>query len=407
MKINRDEFLSFYKESNFLRYSQFYFERDILRIASRMFLAEMELKTKGKISKISIPISTQTYKRIDKDRLKGILTDLFLLILLERIEINIFEIDDWKGRVFKKGDEQGECDAVILFSGGLDSYAGMRISELNFKKLQGVFVAHNDQVRIIQIVNRIKPEVKSVIRTIYAPPMGSSGYSQLRGFLYILSGAVYLNLSKTNKIIVTECGPTMYQTLFSPYDSITYTTHPYVLTAAKECLQVLLGYEPQIIIPFENLTKAEIVAESGIEDFERLHSCISQRFGDHDGTCFGCVIRRLACIVNGVKDVKYNQDIFKDEVNQDNLLNLLQYSEDIINSYDRMPSFQKEKIEEFNKYDLFRRFALDNLAGLMMGVSEKHYLYKKYIKLKERLLERRLDEIWAKKIKADYKKIIK
>ncbi len=407
MKQDRDKFLSFYKDSNFLRFSQFHFERDILRIASTMFMAEMELKTKGRASKISIPISSQTYRRINVEFLKKVLTDLFLIILLERIEINIIEIDDWKGRVFKKTPERNEHDAIILFSGGLDSYAGIEISKLNFKSLLGVFIAHNDQGRIIKIVNTIKPRIHSIIKTIYAPPMGSSGYSQLRGFLYILSGAVYLNMSETNRIIVTECGPTMYQTLFSPFDSITYTTHPYVLKAAYDCLQILLGYEPQIIIPFENLTKAEIVAISGIKDFDKLHSCISQRFGDHDGTCFGCVIRRLACVVNEVRDVKYRKDFFKETQNQDNFLNLVQYSDDILTNYEKMPSFQKEKIEEFNKHDLFRRFALDNLAGVMLGVPENHFLYKKYVKSKEKTLEKRLDELWSNKIKPNFKRIIK
>jgi len=99
--------------------------------------------------------------------------------------------------------------------------------------------------------------------------MGSMGYSQLRGFLYILFAGAYANLCKADKILVTECGPTMYQPLFSPYDSITYTTHPYVLKAAKDVLDLLLDSKPKIIIPFEDLTKAEVISNSGITDYSK------------------------------------------------------------------------------------------------------------------------------------------
>ena len=47
MKKERDEHFSYYRESNFLRYKQFFLERDILRIAFSLFEAEKELKRNG------------------------------------------------------------------------------------------------------------------------------------------------------------------------------------------------------------------------------------------------------------------------------------------------------------------------------------------------------------------------
>jgi 7-cyano-7-deazaguanine synthase in queuosine biosynthesis len=373
MKKERDKYFSYYKESNFLRYKQFYLERDILRIAFSLFEAEKSLKKNGLISNIPILISKQTFSRIDVVKLKQILEELFLLIMLEDVSVEIKDTFDIRGRVRKRVDFPKK-DAIVLFSAGVDSYSGIKLAETKYKNLFGLFVAHNDQPRIINIVETMKPNIGTEIHTLYAPGMGSMGYSQLRGFLYILCGGVYANLCKANKILVTECGPTMYQPLFSPYDSITYTTHPYVLKAAKDVLDLLLDFKPKIIIPFEDLTKAEVISNSGITDYSNTHSCISQRFGDHDGTCFGCVIKKLACLVSGVRDVKYNKDVFDEEVNQDNLLNVLAYSEDLISNYENMPSFQKEKIEEFDKKDLFQRNALDNLAGLMLGVGKKHPL---------------------------------
>jgi 7-cyano-7-deazaguanine synthase in queuosine biosynthesis len=405
MRNDFDKLLSFHKESNFLKFSQFYFERDILRIAATMFMAEMELKKKGRLERITIPLFTKTYQETEIKKLKQVLSELFLLILLEKVQIDITEFDDSKQRVFK-AQEIPPSEAVILFSGGLDSYAGIKLAERIYKQLLAVFVAHSDQGRIISIVNKQKAGIKSTIKTVYAPPMGSSGYSQLRGFLYILSGAVYVNLCKTNQIIVTECGPTMYQTLFSPFDSITYTTHPYVLKAVKECINILFRREVKIVIPFENLTKAEVVAASDIKDFSAAHSCISQRFGNHDGTCFGCVVKRMASTVNDVKDVRYTHDMFDGATNQDNLLQLLQFSEDVLTNYKNMPLFQKEKIEEFGKQDLFRRFALDNFAAVMFSVEKHHPLYKKYVQKREKILDKRVTQIWDKELKPNFKKVV-
>jgi len=404
MKKERDKYFSFYKESNFLRYKQFYLERDILRIAFSMFDAEKQLKKNGSIGNIPIILSRQTFSKIDVAKLKRILKELFLLILLEDVAIDIKEVEDIKGRVRKKA-EFPEKETIILFSAGVDSYSGIKIAEKKYKDLLGLFVAHNDQARIIKIVQKMKPLISTEIRTLYAPGMGSQGYSQLRGFLYILSAGVYANLCQADKILVTECGPTMYQPLFSPYDSITYTTHPYVLKAAKDTLNILLDTKPKIIIPFEDLTKAEVISNSGIGNFSVTHSCLSQRFGNHDGTCFGCVIKKLACLVSGVKDVTYNKDVFEEDANQDNLMNVLAFSADLLNGYDSMPSFQTEKIEEFDKKDLFQRYALDNLAGLMLGVDKKHSLYKRFIS-REDILNERISQIKENRKKPDFNKCV-
>lgn len=404
MKKDRDKYFSYYRESNFLRYKQFYLERDILRIAFSLFEAEKSLKKNGSISSIPILLSKQTYNKIDVAKLKQVLEELFLLIMLEDVSVEIKDTFDIKGRV-RKRKEFPKKETIVLFSAGVDSYSGIKIAETMYKNLLGLFVAHNDQPRIINIVEKIKPQISTEIHSLYAPGMGSTGYSQLRGFLYILYGGAYANLCKADKILVTECGPTMYQPLFSPYDSITYTTHPYVLKAAKDVLDLLLDSKLKIIIPFEDLTKAEVISNSGITDYSKTHSCISQRFGDHDGTCFGCVIKKLACLVGGVKDVKYNKNVIDEGAKQDNLLNLLAYSDDLLNNYENMPSFQKEKIKEFNKKDLFQRYALDNLAGLMLGTDKKNPLYKKFI-LKEDILNERISQVRENKKKPDFNKVV-
>ena len=404
LKSERDRFFSYYKEANFLRFKQFDLERDILGIAYTLFDAEKRIKQGEKIDKLNIYISSDTYERIDNIKLKNLLRELILLILLEDIKIKILPIDDFRGRV-KKEIGFPKKEAVILFSAGVDSYAGVKIAEKIYPQLIGLFVAHNDQPRIINIVDNIRHSITTEIRTLYAPGMGSQGYSQLRGFLYVLSAGAYCNLCQADNILVTECGPTMYQPMFSPYDSITYTTHPYVLRAAKEVLDILLPKKVNLIIPFEDLTKAEVITNSGIMDFSRTHSCVSQRFGNHDGSCFGCVIKRIACLVSGVKDVSYKKDIFDDKVYFDNLAHLLAFSCDLLNNFEGMPNFETEKILEFGKEDLFHRFALDNLAGFMIGTNKKHQLFKRYVKDPDEL-EVRLSHVRTDSKQPDFKKMV-
>ena len=123
------------------------------------------------------------------------------------------------------------------------------------------------------------------------------------------------------------------------------------------------------------MTKAEVISslpdDISIED---THSCISQRLRRHDGTCYGCIIRRLGSLVANKKDVSYNRNpLVEEDANKDNLLSLLLFSQEILIDYGSMPWYQKENIELYQKFDLFRRFSLDNLAAI-------HLLIKKGIK---------------------------
>jgi hypothetical protein len=158
----------------------------------------------------------------------------------------------------------------------------------------------------------------------------------------------------------------MYQPKFGLYDSITRTTHPVVVELAHRVLSTLLERNIKIYLPFENMTKAEVISTSNNPDhFQRTHSCVSQRSGKHDGTCYGCILRRLGAIVSGIKDVEYLKNPLVDnKANGDNLLALLMFSRDILLDYQNMPFYQIENIEAYNKIDLFRRFALDNFAAI-------------------------------------------
>jgi len=188
----------------------------------------------------------------------------------------------------------------------------------------------------------------------------------MRGFMYLVTGAAWMDFVGGDSLVISEVGPTMYQPRLAPLDEVTMTTHPYVVDSSRTLARAILGKDVKFLMPFEDWTKAEVMAWCPRPELLPLtHSCISQRFGHHDGTCYGCVIRNLGALAAGVPDVEYEADpVTTENVNKDNLLALLDFASVVLVDYDNLEYFRAENIEMFEKQDLFRRFALDVFCGL-------------------------------------------
>lgn len=356
----------------FLNAKQLPLERDIILISSIIFNTEQAIKFGYSVDSVSIPISKETKSKIDISKLSETIEELLTFVLIEDISINFVPKDTTKFKRIKEIPSK-ETDNICLFSGGVDSFSGILHSLNHYDNdVDGVFVSHGDQTWGVNIYNNLLDMMhgidKNRFHILYAPPMRSMGYSQLRGLLYCLYASVYMNLFKSKRLIVTECGPTMYQPTFSPYDTVTMTTHPFVLRKAKEIMNILLNNNVDILTPFENLTKAEVVKISPEKRLlKHTHSCITLRFGKNEGACYGCIIRRLGFIVAGVKDTNYTKNpLINENDNSDNLLSLLRFSHDVLLNYENMPFVSKEMIYTYNKLELFERFSLDNVAAIYL-----------------------------------------
>lgn len=404
---------------NFLKKRDTLLEFDILNLASIVFNIEKAYKLGKEFDEVEIPISAYTDTGRDFEKIGELLHDLFLYVLIKDVKIK-FKVKHIRNRRRGYNPTFPKCENVCLFSGGVDSLSGLLSSKLHFGDVHGVSVVHGDQSWGSHILDELNKKISKVAdipcHTLYAPTMGSSGYSQLRGFLYALYGSIFVSLLKAKNLIIAECGPTMYQNRFSPYDTITMTTHPYVLNTAKQIIEIFLKREINIILPHENMTKAEVIMASPFKEFYRnSHSCISLRFGKNEGTCYGCTIRRLGFLVAGVEDTEYTQDpIGNIHHNVDNLSSLLRFSYDFLFDYKNMPFYSKENILIYKKKDLFKRFALDNFAAL--------YIYKKnfgklnpYIQtlynsamenMREERITNRMSKVRREVIKPNFKKII-
>lgn len=375
-------------------------------VSQSVFNVEKEIRFGARVRQAQLTLFDAGSLGYDLGTLSALLHDLTIFTLAEDVAFRL------RGTRFKRGDRSdarsfNTVSDVCLFSGGTDSYSGILLAKRKLKRVAGVYCAHSDQARMIHIVREIERKVLKGagigLHELRVPSMGSRGYAQLRGFLYVVGSAAWMDLLQADRLLVTECGPTMYQPRFSPFDSITMTTHPVVLAYASAVMRILLGRDIEILTPFEDLTKAEVLAICPDKPGLRYtHSCISQRFGRHDGTCYGCVIRRLAAVAAGIADVHYDKNPIADvHAKAGNLMSLLVFSFDLLTRYREMPDYETGIIEAYGKQDLFRRFALDNFAAIHRLVRQRHRVRASILRLYKALLkaigagplDRRLDAL--------------
>ena len=361
-----------------------------LSIGSSVFVIEQALRS-GRVTRATIPFYQSNKIQNDLPAIGRLIHDLLVFTVVEDVKI---EFGPMKTQLsFDYADAEPSATTVCLFSGGTDSYAGVLVTQEELGDIKAVFCAHADQSRIIHIVEDLHRKIlvsRGIdLLKVGVPSIRATGYAQVRGFLYLLAATAVAHRLGSKRIVVTECGPTMYQPRFSPLDSITMTTHPFVVRIAAQVAKLLLQRELTIITPFENLTKAEVIAISPEKQgLKHTHSCITQRFGTHDGTCYGCVIRRLATIATGVEDVRYNKNPISDtSAHAGNLYSLLDFCYAILTNFNEMEEYERGMIDTYNKRDLFQRFALDNFAAIHRLLSQRKRVVPTIRKMYESLVE--------------------
>jgi 7-cyano-7-deazaguanine synthase in queuosine biosynthesis len=388
--------------------AQFKLESDLpglnaLVVGSSVFETEQELRT-SLVRRVIIPFYPSNENKYDLVSIGKLINDLLIFTLVEDVDVRFRSVQKQQQSLEMVRHER-RVSNVCLFSGGVDSYSGLLLSNRSLGDVEAVFCAHTDQSRTIHIVDELERRIfrrKGMdIDKVHVPSIGKGGYAQLRGFLYVLAATSVAHKLDSQNIIVTECGPTMYQPRFSPLDSVTMTTHPFVVRTAARIASLLLGRDLRVITPFEDLTKAEVIAISPEkEGLKHTHSCISQRFGTHDGTCYGCVIRRLATIAVGVDDVRYIKNPIADpNANAGNLYTLLTYCYEILTDYDQMEDYETGTIETYEKQDLFRRFALDNFAAIHRLLSENKRVVRPIREMYEGLRDKLGSQIFDDRLK--------
>lgn len=348
--------------------------------------------------------------------MSDILSELILFLYLKKISVKIEKNPQKTLCDFDKGLSD---DYTCLFSGGIDSFSGILSAKNHYfpRKIFGCFTFHPDlkMARLIEKLHKISLKNNGILyqkirsqRHLY--------YNRVsRGFLYVMNSFILGN----RNLIIPECGVTMHQPKFTVLDQVTMTTHPQVLSYAKLVLDEIFGDQTRIITPNENLTKSEI-ASSCIDKKNLIStcSCLTTRWCNsakpNCGVCYGCVIRKIGMLVAGLDDSKkYRVNLFSDNDfssdRLDNLTNVVQFASDFLTGSEQLPIYTSDIITKYHKEDLFRRFAKDVFASLMIckkNGSRNRFILKMFEKhrtvVSEEELQNRIEEVRTCKYTPSY-----
>lgn len=419
-------------KAEFLKLNPFVSELDLdlADVASSLFLCE-SLKNKGEVTLDDwILFSVNRFHVWNRVEVKQVIQDILSFMVKARPPIR-FKAAQRRRRP-RKREVPKRKDLVTLFSGGVDSLSGILNVQTTNGLTSGVFVNHGMLSSIVKnleknVLDRYDINVFQI--NIQRSP--AAGIQQLRGFVYLAFGAIVARILETNKIFITESGPVMYQPLFIPTDLVTLTTHPTLISLSKQLFKELYDIEFQFYAPFEDITKAEVISLCPEHDaIQYTNSCISTRFAysryTHCGNCYGCLARRLSCLVAGVKDAEYGRDVLVQDVNErskggwrgkiqssnlTDLMLLVRFARDVLE--EKLADYTLFKIREFDKEFLFQRFALDIISGVYILYGKNKIGRNSYVKdffkqcmqdgvVSRDMLEDRVAEVREKKYKPNF-----
>jgi Queuosine biosynthesis protein QueC len=210
-------------------------------------------------------------------------------------------------------------DEVILFSGGLDSFAGT-VEELVAHGKKVALISHCSATKIVAAQKYLINQLRSRFGTdrmlhvpVWAHLKGSLGREpthRTRSFLFAALGAVTAELLDRERICFFENGvvslnlPPVAQVVGA---RATRTTHPQALAGFRRLLSGALGHPFDVSNPFAWMTKSEVIdriSQNGCSDLightrscTRVHAM--KKLHPHCGTCSQCIDRRFAILAAG------------------------------------------------------------------------------------------------------------
>lgn len=314
---------------------------------------------------IEFPLLTDLNEK-RKDSLANALENFFLFIYNKTIKFDFYNVD--YNLPETKDSNSKKYDSILLFSGGLDSMIGTSYCEKKFDKTLLIYTDQKPRLRPI-IDKMMSDSLNNFdLIKIRGHQMYSGFFANTAGLSYILNGSIFAYLSKV-PLLISECGVTSYQPRFAPLNDITYTTHPHTINTAKEIINIFLNFELDIELPFNDTTKAEMVAKYGnLKKIELSHSCVTTnpfsmgQIIKNCGDCYACFIRKLAILASVKDPTEYKSNINWDK--KSNIYPILDFCYMILKDFSLLDYPQREKIIKYNKNDLFERFSLDTFSAL-------------------------------------------
>jgi hypothetical protein len=212
-------------------------------------------------------------------------------------------------------------DRIVLFSGGLDSFAGAAEALLH-KSERIALISHQSskfvrskQTELIDALRRRLPSgrIFDVSVGVSRGALEAKEYTQRsRSFLFATLGFVLGRLFRKNEVTFFENGIVSLNLPISEHvlgARATRTTHPQVLAGLNRLFSLLADEPIRVVNPYFWQTKAEVVKrieEVGCGDLiEKTFSCArireATRLSRHCGLCSQCIDRRFGILAAGLR----------------------------------------------------------------------------------------------------------
>jgi len=236
--------------------------------------------------------------------------------------------------------QMGDANAVCLFSGGMDSFAGV-LRETTVEKNRPLLVSHwplprakSRQDRLISLLRERIPNWRfpCAQALIHLRGVDHAEHTQRsRSFLYLALAVAVARELHINNLRIYENGivainlPIWRQSVGG---MDTRTAHPRFIMLFQKFARLLLDTPINVENPFLNMTRADVaqlLEQLGYADLiEATTSCSRVYFmpeaSQHCGVCSQCVDRRFALEATGLQDCEprgfYLNDIFEESLSE-------------------------------------------------------------------------------------------
>jgi len=213
-------------------------------------------------------------------------------------------------------------DVILLFSGGVDSVAGLLYCLDSKLKVLPIWIdfgqknAKNERKSVENIIKRMGVEL--LIVNINLKKYVYNGWDDwkmgiipARNFLFLVFAELFISMTKNKKVDIFLCGGK------EEINKHHNDKSPEFYALASKLLSDYSGKEIRVTTPFFNFNKTEILKywdKKWIKKFGvSLKDTITCYLGKNCGRCSACYYRRISGITAGVDDNKFLTEPLKDK----------------------------------------------------------------------------------------------
>ena len=383
-------------------------DEDLVRVAAFVYAADLAIKREEReqhLRSVSIRVPVVNIQAFE--RVHSLVEQALMTVSVDNWTLTFEPLTDGVPAANRKWPKKE--NATLMFSGGLDSFAGA-IDLLQHDQAITLtsHVTHNWPVKNAQtalakaIASFTKRDVTHLQLSVFGRNQGRLSFpsdderedtQRTRSFLFTALAAVAARLSGSRRIVImAENGQFAIHLPLSAArvgSFSTHTAHPKFLAQMQAVLrQLYVCDDLELINPFVHLTKGEVVALIPAALHDRISESTScwraarvPTQATHCGECVPCLCRRIALETNGIKLPEYHRDLLTenvgrlsaDDLGKRNLIDLCQFiglfegpdrlrsEQDVCYEY---PELFEREISKSEVVDMYRRFAKEAFAVL-------------------------------------------